>query len=372
MELFYDNLVFDNRNTDDLFPADSGKTPFFADILKRWASGDLIPNIDYSIITSILVFYPDYVIQNGKTKEFVNLIRDSLLKPDLQSPMNPEKGLYLYTLFFMLLKHGNKEESITVLNKLNNFFVSFCQTGSKVVEKYTATFSSEFSKEISESAFSIFPPRIERAYSEILMRVMETKEILSLKPGFNISLLPGPSAKFNNLAGTTLRSEALDSYTNQDYVKASDIYRKMLVNKFELTGTLVHLARVEMSRDKKSQAEIFIANAFRIRQQARKYVLTRILYFIIFFKMLRSEEFDKWVGCLKYIFVQQGFSMEWDMDLLLAQYEKKISQQNFRLLKALLEVISGRADKEHLNKFKIWQKATSVPLEEWPDFEIVS
>jgi hypothetical protein len=202
---------------------------------------------------------------------------------------------------------------------------------------------------------------------------MDRYELLRLKPGFNISQLPlVPDRKLSDFTGNDLRGEALEFYHKQEYDKAAVLYRKMMVNKFEQPGTLVHLARLEMMKCNTFQAEIYIVNAWRMRREAPFYVQSRILYFIVLFKMLRSESFEPWLGCMKEVLSQPDSKMQWDMDRMLSEQKKNLSPDNFLYLQALLKANSGADDEELQNRFEMWREAVPVNPESWPDFDIDS
>jgi len=144
----------------------------------------------------------------------------------------------------------------------------------------------------------------------------------------------------------------------------------MLVNKFEQPGTLIHLARLEMMQGNTFQAETYIVNAWRMRSDAPFYVQSRILYFIVLFKMLRTEQFDPWLGCMKEVLSQPDSKMQWDMDRLLTAQKKNLSPGHFLFLQALLKANSGTDDEELLNRFEMWYEAVPVNPELWPDYDI--
>jgi len=371
MELFYDDLLFDNRNRDDLFAGFPSRQPLYADIIKRWTMGNIVSESELSIVTSILIFYPEYVLKNGQEKEFIELIQYSLQQPDLNNKSGQEKGLLLYNLFFLLLKLGKKEESLKTLDALEKFFNASPKTNNLSKNTQQSISDNDYINNSKISGYSISPTSLENAYIEIITCVMNESGILSLKPGFNISYLPVPHDMFSNQEGYNLRSQALSYYCNKELDKASAIYRRMLFNKFELPGTLTHLVRLELSRGNITQAEIFIVNAWRIRHRAPMYVLARIVFFVIFLNMLRSEKFEKWLGCMKYVVNQQGSKMYWEIGSQIMQYEKDVIPQNICLLRGILEVISGGTDEVQLNKFQIWQNTYALALEEWPDYDIV-
>lgn len=372
MGIFYDELQFDDRVKEDLFTGTISREPGYADILKRWAIGNRLTDYEQEITTSILIFYPEYILEQGKANEFILLARKFLHQPDLQNSLNPEKGLFLYTLLFLLLKQGRKEESLEVLEILEIFVFSY-DPANGIIGKHDKTISeTDYINKSNILVPSIFTLNLENAYTRILTLIMDCREILSLKPGFNISQLPSlPVKKLSVFEGTGFRSQALEFYHKKEYDKASVIYRKMLIHKFESPGTLTHMARLEIICGNMVQAGIYIVNAWRIRHEAPAYVLARILYFIILINIARTVPFDKWIGCLKQVCNQPESKMQWDMERLLSQYEKDFPPQHISLVETLLEVLSGSDDEGQLNKFEVWQKTAPIPFEEWPDFDIV-
>jgi hypothetical protein len=371
MKLFYDDLLFDNRNRDDLFAVFNSGQPFYADILKRWAIGMKVSENELSIVTSILIFYPEYVLKNGQAEEFIELIQYSLQKHDSENQSNQERGLLLYNLLFLLLKLGKREESVTVLLILEKLLTTFSKSNNLSHETQQQVSDTDSLIKSSEPDYSLSPACLENAYKDIITRIMNEGGILSLKSGFNISQLPVPFDKLSGQEGHNLRSQAFDYYDNNELDKASAVYHKMLVYKFELPGTLTHLVRLELVRGNIPQAGIFIVNAWRLRHEAPVYVMARILFFIIFLKMLRSEQFTEWPGCLKYILNQPDSKMYWEMDRIVTQNEKEVIPQHLCFLRSVLEVISGADEEVNLNKLEIWKDAAPIVFEEWPDFDIV-
>jgi hypothetical protein len=201
---------------------------------------------------------------------------------------------------------------------------------------------------------------------------MDRRELLWVRPGFSISQLPLiPAKKLPVYEGNELRARALDYYQKKEYDKASDMYRKMLINKFEMPGTLTHLIRLEMTRCNLAQAEIFVINAWRIRHEAPAYVLARILFFVVLLKVLRADPIENLLGCIKGVLNRVDSRMEWDMERLISMYEKDINPQKSFLLRALLRVINNIGDEGPLNEIESWQKSVPIDFEEWPDFDIV-
>jgi hypothetical protein len=373
MGMFYDELVFDDREKEDLFAGTRYKNPFYADILKRWEYGFRLTVDEERTVTGILIFHPELMLNCCRKEEIIELIRSSLQQPDMQDPLNPEKGLFLYTLLFLLLIHGKKEESIEVTDNIEKFLIYFCKNYNTNFNGRKTVSGSDTSGNCLDSIYSILPADLEKAYTEIISLIMERNELLSLKPGFNVSQLPViPDKKLSPFAGNDLRGEALEFYYKQEYDKASVIYHKMLVNKFEQPGTLVHLARLEIMQGNVAQAEIYIVNAWRMRHEAPFYVQSRILFFVVLFKMLRSEQFEEWLGCMKEVLNQPDSKMQWDMDRLLSKVEQDLNPWYILFLRALLKTNSGTDDEALLNQYEPWAKATPVNFESWPDFEIAS
>jgi tetratricopeptide (TPR) repeat protein len=355
MGLFYDDLVFDDRVQENLFSGYRHKYPSYADILKRWEFGCNLTAGEKKKVCNILIFYPDYILNSGRTEEIIELIRNSLQLTDIYGRLNPEKGLLLYTLLLLLLIHRKIEESFEVVERIKNFIIDFCQTSGT-----------------SYSVYSVLPAYLEKAYVEIIIRIMDRRELLWVKPGFSISQLPlFPAKKLPVYEGNDLRGRALDYYQKKEYDKASDLYRKMLINKFEMPGTLTHLIRLEMTRCNLAQAEIFVINAWRIRHEAPAYVLARILFFVVLLKVLRADPIENWLGCIKEVLNRVDSRMEWDMERLISIYEKDINPQKSFLLRALLRGINNLGDEGPLNEIEAWQKSVPIDFEKWPDFDIV-
>jgi hypothetical protein len=258
-----------------------------------------------------------------------------------------------------------------VINQIEKFFKTFCKNNSTTSIDRSSVSGNDVFRNSLDSIYTIFSTSLEKAYTEIIARIMDRYELLRLKPGFNISQLPlVPDRKLSAFAGNDLRDKALEFYHKQAYDRAAVLYRKMLVNKFEQPGTLVHLARLEMMQGNIVQAETCIVNAWRMRKEAPLYVQSRILYFIVLFKILRSESFDPWLGCMKEVLSQPDSKMQWDMDRMLSEQKKNLSPDNFLFLQVLLKANSGSDDEGSLNRFEMWCKAVPVNPVLCPDFDI--
>jgi hypothetical protein len=372
MTKIFDELQFDDRCPDDLFIRDKSDEPIYADILKRWASGYRLSESEKIIAVRIMILYPRYIEYKNKAEDVIGLLRGCLLKTEMLNPLNPERGLVLYVLFFLFLKQGKNEEASDLLDLMKEYFYIYDVEIGSALTPQKSSIMDEYSKELRNHAFSIFPPEVEDAYTEILTLIMDSPEILSLKSGFNISQLPVPlSAKLPASQGKIYRSQALEYFYIEAYDKASVVYRELLINKFELPGTLAHLARLELISGNIVQAEIFITNAWRLRHEAPPYVLCRLLYIILFLKIAKLSPFDMWLGRLKHVLKQPDCIMQWDMDRVLEQYKKDTQPQHVGLLKTLLDVLSGLSEESNLNKFVVWQKAAPIPYNVWTDFDIV-
>jgi hypothetical protein len=368
MALLNDDLVFDDRKQKDIFCGSFTGQPFYADILKRWVSGIRLSDRERKIVTGILVLNPEYLPGHDKSEEVIEFIKVELQQPDVNNHGNPEKGLFMYNLFYFMLLQRKWIELKALSDLIQEYFVTFYSNLSEPPEPGKAAHSVLFSEE-GDSDISVFPAPYEKCYIEIISRIMSRGEVLDLNSGFNISLLPGPPGiRLANCNGHSLRSHALELYHFADYEKASAVYRKMLVYKFEMPGTLAHLARLELTRGDLAQAEVFLINGWRLRSEAPSYVLVRILYLIVFMSMLRSVQFEKWLGCLKEVMNRPDSKMQWDMDRLLERYKKELTPDHFNLLKVLLKVLSGEDDEGELNKSEMWKTVTPIVFEAWPDY----
>jgi len=376
MENYYPGeLVFDDRNQNELFGDTQPLTPFYADVLNRWAIGNSISMEEQRIIVNILILNPDYILQNGKSKEFIEMIRYSFKHLDLQNPNNPEKGLFLYTLFFFLLKTNAGKDALQVLCELEDVFTHYNYLGIQVLDTMNVANTPIYLRErfFSAKHFDNFknPYPIQTAYFEIISCVMDTNELLSIEPDFNFTRLPLPNKYILDDDCRSLRSEALDLYKNKKYKAAIANYRRLRIEGFELSGTLTHMARIELRIGNIDQAQTHLAMAWRHRENAAPYVLARMLFMNVFLNMLQSKPFEIWLACLKFIIKDPGIILEWEMGQLISKNEKNLKKEQVNLLKSIFTLITTNSKSDFLISSDPWNNLIPIPMEKWPKYDVI-
>jgi hypothetical protein len=118
MESFLDELIFDDRTRSELFEIPNLKQPFYADVVKRWLCGSIISKDEKQIIASVMIYFPEYILMSGKSKEILEFIRHSIQNPEIKNSTNPEKGLYFYTLLFLMIITGETSDLTPLLIKI--------------------------------------------------------------------------------------------------------------------------------------------------------------------------------------------------------------------------------------------------------------
>lgn len=355
-------LLYDDRNQEDLFGKNLFWQHHYCDVMKRWAIGDHISQEEQRIITNLLILDPEYILNNGKSLEFIEFIRQSLRDQDLQNPDNPEKGLFLYTLFFLLIKTDAGKEAMQVLPELDDVFAHYNNSGIQVLNEPN---SSDYQRDIfcPNWCFEIFkvPDQVQIAYLEIISRVMDAYEFLLLDPDLNLSRLPLPRISIRDKECKELRNVALSHFQNKEYKLATILYRRLRIERFELPGTLTHMARVELCAGNILQAETHTEMAWRHRSEAHPYVLARILWLKLCLLMLKTEDNDDFSGIirqLKTILQNQEAFMEWTMVPVLEELNPKLQKNDHNFLSALVDTLSNRENITILDEFPYWKSLT--------------
>lgn len=361
METQYNELLFDNRSSNDLFETNFTKPPFFADVIKRWFDGNKISDLEEGIVETILILDPKYVLKSGRTVEFIKWIRYSLKKSEFKGYENPEKGLFLYTLFYFLLKTGKSSEALQLLPELEEVFIHYNDSGFQVLDAVTIpSLRLEYFQEIRYTKAQMKPDTIRAAYFDIISLVMDSKELLELKPDFNLDNLPVPGNTLPALDCIELRSCAISLFLKKEIDKAMAIYQRLLIEQFELPGTLTHMARVELSNGNFQQVEFFTEMAWRLRGDAPLYVLARILWFKLCLGMLQTDNEEKYpliLDQLKEVLQYKESMMKWSMEPAFETLQSKISEYQFSLLTSLVDAFSYGKDQGRLDEFHDWRDA---------------
>jgi hypothetical protein len=151
------------------------------------------------------------------------------------------------------------------------------------------------------------------------------------------------------------------------------MYKIMRIARFELSGTFIHMVRIQLNLGNLSKSELYIAMAWRYRATADDYVLGRILFMIIFLHILQSKPITVWLAGLKYALSLKPnnfFPIEWEMEEVIDRYQTSLKPRMINLLRRILGVLSHNDDFQKLNEMSLWKKLEPIPKEKWPDSTI--
>jgi hypothetical protein len=359
MEMYlHGELVYDDRNSEELYGKNLPWQPSYSDVMKRWSIGDHISQEEQRIVTNLLILDPEYILNNGKSIEFIESIRQSLQSSELQNPDNPEKGLFLYTLFFFLIKTGAGKEAMQVLHELENVFAHYNNSCIPTVNNHNGPL---FARDLIDRHLEIWkkPDPVRLAYFEIISRVMDSNELLCLEPDLNLNRLPLPQISLWEEECIEIRSKAFSNYQIKEYKEATILYRRLRIERFELPGTLTHMARVELCTGNFSQAKTHTEMAWRHRAEAPPYVFARILWFKLCLLMLKPEDKEDYSGIislLKKTLQNQDAYMGWTMEPVLEQLKPKLQKNDHKYLSELVDEMSNKKNITKLDAIPFWKQ----------------
>ncbi|MFZ4455985.1 MAG: hypothetical protein ACOYOT_07165 [Bacteroidales bacterium] len=371
MKKIYDYLIFDNRKPDNLFDEPHLRQPYYADIVKRWSNGALLTVGEQSIVSNILIYTPDFVLENNKIPEFIALLRLALNSKYFEDQKSPEKGLVIYTLAYLLFKTGNAVEAISLLSNLKPLLKKYNCSEDRIFDNIEITEQIIHIVTSDTNQFTSQRARIAKAYFEIISRIMDLNELLWLEPAFTIDQIPVPDTSIFKMLCYNLRIKALDLFNENSHQEALKYYQILRLAKYELPGTFIHFVRVKLSLGDIAQSQFYTAMAWRQREKASYYVQGRILFMIILLNVIQSKPFEIWIACLKNVVSESDMYMFWEMDKILNQYTKEMSSDDSKLLNGILKLISLNIESEELDSLAIWQNAVPLSIELWPEYQIV-
>lgn len=358
MESLFSEIEFDNREANDLF-AVNYSPKFYADVLGRWINGDVVKPEELQVLVNVLILNPKYQLPDQKVPELINLIRDALIQPFLQDPGNLLKGLYLYSQFYLFLKSGIKNEALNILMELDMSLMHYHISGKSILPQPNDPSSFTFNIYPDEQKSQDKSDQVKEAYSEIILIILDEKNLISLNPDFNLNKLPLPISTLSVQECYEMRGNALYYYENKEYFKALNIYKSILIARFEIPGTLTHIARVEFCLGQIEDAGTKIEMAWRHREEAPPYVIARILWFKLCFSILKSsyEEFSEFLARLKSILQNQETFMNWTMGPVLEELKPMLKKNEYDFLSTLVDALSFSEKVEQLNNYPEWRKA---------------
>lgn len=154
-----------------------------------------------------------------------------------------------------------------------------------------------------------------------------------------------------------LRATAFDFLESGHVDDAEMIYYRLLNMKFELPGTLCHLARVQLLKHKLPEAAKSVHDAWKLRDKASGYVLLRILFFKIFFLLLNAKDPSAWVNRLKKSLAEAPVFMEWNISTTLKTYQSELKAEDNSFLTSLTKALQRREDLWVLEKYELWNRS---------------
>ena len=152
-----------------------------------------------------------------------------------------------------------------------------------------------------------------------------------------------------------LRSKAWDNLDKGEFAVAEKIYQGLIEQKFELPGTYCHLARVQLLMRDEKAASKSVASAWKLRTEALKYVVPRIIFLKILILLIENRNPFFWIIRIKALLTTDSASLDWDIETTIKTYELQLSELNFVFLLALAEAIQRKDKVEKLETFAIWK-----------------
>ena len=160
-----------------------------------------------------------------------------------------------------------------------------------------------------------------------------------------------------------LRNLALEYYKLGDYVSADELLKRLLLIDPESVGTYHHLARICLITDKFTEAEKHVQEAWKVKHEAKPYIVVRLLWFKITLAFIEDNYLESYIGQLKSVLQKEDAFMEWTMQPVLDHIKSQLSEHQHAFLAALVDAMSNKQNLEKLNDFKEWKDAVAVKPE---------
>ncbi len=162
------------------------------------------------------------------------------------------------------------------------------------------------------------------------------------------------------------RQRASNLVHDGKYAEAKKGYEALLSINFEVPGTCCHLARIDLLTDHDDDLADHTKQAWVHRAEAPPYVLPRILWFKLLPTLSsknRELHMKTLLGQLKTTLKNERAFMEWRMQPALDHIKPKFSEPDHALLTALVDAFNTPENLFALDRFAIWEKTKSQPLE---------
>jgi nephrocystin-3 len=218
------------------------------------------------------------------------------------------------------------------------------------------------SLEIREKSYGKDHPSVAKALYNLALLLVKTNRLNEAEPFFRRSLEireksygkdhPDVVATLENI-----RSLSLEYYKHGDYNKAKELLDLLLTSNFEPLSINLHLARVCLMLNQNQDAQLHAEEAWKHREEAKSYILPRIIWFKAVFALLESESIGDYLGQLKTALQSEQAFMEWAMDPVLEHLKPLLKEKDHALITALVAALNDKNNLEKLNNFQEWVEA---------------
>ena len=158
----------------------------------------------------------------------------------------------------------------------------------------------------------------------------------------------------------TLRSEARERFLGGKYADAERIYSNLVQQRFELSSTHCHLARVYLMTGREQEAAIQVELAWDHRANAQEYVVPRILFFRLVARMLAREEYAELLRQIECALRAPGAFETWTMQPVVDHLAPRLTSEQQALLTALVEALGDHKRLRDLAELPSWQQAMAT------------
>lgn len=290
-EIFLDDipvnsLIYDNE--------DPGK-PTPVDISLLWANGYALTEEMYKTLVKILINDVNIAFDLDKVVE-----TESLLESELK------------------INHDDKLESFRLLIALINL-----NANHDPVKRFNHFLNAK------------------KLFSEIADQVDEmTKDLWDhITRNENIKLNP-----------YLLREKALSLLEMQKYEEAQNLYSQLMITGFDIPGTLCHMARLYLLMHNEVAAKQSVIQAWKQRKKASEYVLSRIIFFRIFFSLIDNKCPDRWILRFVEILNKNNAFMEWSINTMLEEYRSRFSLVQYEIIYLLAGSMQNKGSFDKMMK----------------------
>ncbi|MCX6277999.1 MAG: FxSxx-COOH system tetratricopeptide repeat protein [Bacteroidetes bacterium] len=248
-------------------------------------------------------------------------------KQRIQGPKHPETLTLMNNLADLLCKKGDHAQSGDLFRK--------------VLE----TNEHELGQEHPDTLSSLLN------LAELLEKAGNSEESLKFRDIYIERMI----VKRDSASLISLRSLALQFYLKCDYKRAEELLHNLLNKDFEIPGTCCHLARIYLIMEKEKEAREVVEKAWVCRNEAKPYILPRILFFKIIFSMLDATASSQFLSEIKHLLKHESAVNEWKIQPVLNQLKGRLDSKSLDFLEALAIALGDRKEISNLDHFLQWQ-----------------